>query len=113
MTPGGIRMGAPALTTRWVVSRMPLWDATISLVFTLYAPPPPRVFSGFTEEDFEKVAIFFDRAVGITEAITKKTGTKLADFKKALAHGPQDFPDLVALGNEIRDFSRTFPTIGF
>ena len=35
MTPGGIRMGAPALTTRWVVSRMPLWDATISLVFTL------------------------------------------------------------------------------
>jgi glycine hydroxymethyltransferase len=75
--------------------------------------PFSHLCSGFTEDDFEKVAIFFDRAVGITETITKKTGTKLADFKKALAHGPQDFPELVALGNEIRDFSRTFPTIGF
>jgi glycine hydroxymethyltransferase len=45
MTPGGIRMGTPALTTR-----------------------------GFTEEDFEKVAVFFDRAVSITDTIAKKTG---------------------------------------
>mmetsp|Transcript_36266 Transcript_36266/g.34272 ORF Transcript_36266/g.34272 Transcript_36266/m.34272 type:complete len:105 (-) Transcript_36266:79-393(-) len=84
MTPGGIRMGTPALTTR-----------------------------GFTEEDFEKVAIFFDRAVTITETIKKKTGTKLKDFKAALEHGPKDFPELVTLGEDVKVFARTFPTIGF
>merc|ERR1711912_129213 len=64
MTPGGIRMGCPALTTR-----------------------------GFTEEDFEKVAEFFDRAVKISVDIKGKTGTKLKDFKAALEKGPDDFPD--------------------
>ena len=34
-------------------------------------------FSGLTEEDFEKVAEFFDRAVGITESIFKSTGESL------------------------------------
>lgn len=29
---------------------------------------------GFTEEDFEKVASFFDRAVTITQTIATKTG---------------------------------------
>jgi hypothetical protein len=51
--------------------------------------------------------------VGVTEGIAKKTGAKLADFKKALAHGPGDFPELVQLGKEVKDFAASFPTIGF
>merc|ERR1711871_880010 len=66
MTPGGIRMGCPALTTR-----------------------------GFTEEDFVQVGEFFHKAVQITVDIKGKTGTKLKDFKAALANGADDFPDLV------------------
>eukprot|EP00953_Heterococcus_sp_UTEX-ZZ885_P008960 5314-Heterococcus_DN1.PRE.2 len=71
LTPGGIRMGAPALTTR-----------------------------GFTEDDFEKVAEFFDRGVGIADAIKGKTG-KLKDFKAALAKGADDFPELVQLAHAL------------
>jgi glycine hydroxymethyltransferase len=45
MVPGGIRMGTPALTTR-----------------------------GFVEEDFDKVAEFFDRAVQIAAKAKALTG---------------------------------------
>ncbi|KAJ1417785.1 serine hydroxymethyltransferase 2 [Ochromonadaceae sp. CCMP2298] len=84
MTPGGIRMGTPALTTR-----------------------------GFTEEDFEKVAMFFDRAVAITQEIKDTTGPKVKDFKAALAEGAGAFPSLVALGEDVKKFAQSFPTIGF
>ena len=32
---------------------------------------------GLTEDDFEKVAIFFDRAVTITQNIAKETGIRM------------------------------------
>lgn len=68
---------------------------------------------GFTEEDFEKVAEFFDRAVTITQQITAKVGPKVKDFKAALQDGPQDFPELVKLGDDVRAFAQSFPTVGF
>eukprot|EP01035_Chromulina_nebulosa_P023555 gene23555-30543_t len=40
---------------------------------------------GFTEEDFDQVAEFFDRAVSLTELVKASTGSKLKDFKAALA----------------------------
>jgi glycine hydroxymethyltransferase len=52
LVPSGMRMGAPALTTR-----------------------------GFIEADFVKVAEFFHRAVGITAAAKAKSGGKLKDFR--------------------------------
>ncbi|KAJ8544842.1 hypothetical protein K7X08_017425 [Anisodus acutangulus] len=56
MVPGGIRMGTPALTSR-----------------------------GFIEEDFVKVAEFFDAAVKIAVKIKAETsGTKLKDFVTTL-----------------------------
>ncbi|KAK9819885.1 hypothetical protein WJX72_003580 [[Myrmecia] bisecta] len=55
MVPGGLRMGAPALTSR-----------------------------GFIEPDFKKVAEFVDRAVGITLDLKKQAGPKLKDFKEML-----------------------------
>ncbi len=83
MTPGGIRMGSCALTTR-----------------------------GLDEKDFEKIADFFDRSVTITNAITKKVGPKIKDFKAALADGPEQFPELVKLGQEVKAFAASFPTVG-
>lgn len=55
LVPGGVRMGAPALTTR-----------------------------GFVEADFEKVAEYFDRAVQIAVKAKKEAGGKLKDFRAYL-----------------------------
>lgn len=86
MTPGGIRMGTPALTTR-----------------------------GFTEEDFQKVAEFFDRSVAIAAAIKSKTGNKIKDFKAAVEteESIKNFPEMLKLRSDVVEFSRKFPTIGF
>jgi glycine hydroxymethyltransferase len=84
MTPGGIRMGTPALTSR-----------------------------GFEEKDFERVAEFFDRSVAISADIKKTTGGKIKDFKAALEKGSSGYPELVKLGEEVREFSRSFPTVGY
>jgi len=84
MTPGGIRMGAPLLTSR-----------------------------GFTEKDFAQVAEFFDRGVSLTSAIKEKTGKKLADFKKHLEGGAAPEPELVQLAADVEAFAKTFPTVGF
>jgi len=85
LTPGGIRMGAPALTSR-----------------------------GFTEDDFVKVAHFFDRAVTIAQTLkdTDK-GKKLKGFKELCAVGPSVHPDLVQLRKEVQEFASSFPTVGF
>merc|ERR1712060_985851 len=55
LSPGGVRIGAPAMTTR-----------------------------GCTEEDFKKIAAFLDRAVSIALAIQKEKGKKLVDFEKGI-----------------------------
>jgi len=83
MTPGGIRMGSCALTTR-----------------------------GMDENDFERIAEFFDRSVAISNSITKTVGPKIKDFKAALADGPEKFPELVQLGKEVKEFASSFPTVG-
>jgi glycine hydroxymethyltransferase len=84
MTPGGIRMGTPALTSR-----------------------------GFKEQDFAQVAEFFDRAVAIAAHVKKDTGGKIKDFKAALEKGPDRYPELVKLGQEVKTFANKFPTVGF
>lgn len=83
MTPGGIRMGTPALTSR-----------------------------GFTEEDFVAVADFFDRAVAIAQGIKQKTGSKLKDFKAAVGDG-SGHEDIQALRRDVTAFAQQFPTVGF
>ena len=85
MTPGGIRMGTPALTSR-----------------------------GFTEEDFEKVADFFHRSVNTASDLKASTGGKIKDFKAKLDHGGDvSIPELVALKKEVIEFSRSFPVVGY
>ncbi len=84
LMPGGIRMGTPAVTSR-----------------------------GYTEQDMETIAEFFDRAVTITQSIKDQAGKKLKDFRAALEGGAEPFPELVALGEEVADFAKGFPTVGF
>jgi len=87
MTPGGIRMGTPALTSR-----------------------------GFTEDDFVKVAGFFDDAVNITLKVNADCGGKPKDFKAALANATESYnkyPELRGLQERVQAFARSFPTIGF
>ena len=87
MTPGGIRMGTPALTSR-----------------------------GFTEDDFIKVAGFFDDAVKITLKVNADCGGKPKDFKAALSNPTESYnkyPELKNLQEKVQLFARSFPTIGF
>lgn len=60
LTPGGVRLGTAALTSR-----------------------------GLKEQDFAKVADFLHRVVGIATEIQKTSGKKLADFVKALESNQQ------------------------
>lgn len=84
--------------------------------------PCPALFAvaaddrrGFDEKDFEKVAEFFDRAVSIALDIKTKTGPKLKDFKGALdtPQAVNAFPELAKLSAEVKEFARSFPTIGY
>merc|ERR1712032_57551 len=85
LAPGGIRMGAPAMTSR-----------------------------GFKEDDFAKIAEFFDRAVDITCALKDTPeGKKIKTFRNMCAVGPSVHPDLVQLRKDVSDFASGFPTVGF
>lgn len=55
LTPGGVRLGAPALTSR-----------------------------GMKEQEFEKIAEYLDRTIKISLDIQSKSGKKLVDFEKGI-----------------------------
>jgi len=85
LNPGGIRLGTPALTSR-----------------------------GFGEDDFARVAEYFDRAVGIACRLKgTEQGKKMKGFREMCAAGPTVDPELVQLRKEVSDFASSFPTVGF
>ncbi|KAL9450136.1 hypothetical protein AB3S75_011962 [Citrus x aurantiifolia] len=85
MVPGGIRMGTPALTSR-----------------------------GFVEEDFEKVAEFFDAAVKLALKIKGDTkGTKLKDFVATLMSDESIQSEISNLRDKVEEYAKRFPTVGF
>ncbi|GFY99883.1 serine transhydroxymethyltransferase 1 [Actinidia rufa] len=85
MVPGGIRMGTPALTSR-----------------------------GFVEEDFAKVANFFDSAVKLAMKIKAETkGTKLKDFVATMQSSVPIQSEIAKLRHEVEEYAKQFPTIGF
>merc|ERR1712147_452216 len=57
LSPGGVRIGAPAMTTR-----------------------------GCTREDFKKIALFLDRCCQIALQVQKEKGKKLKDFELGLVN---------------------------
>ncbi|XP_073286942.1 serine hydroxymethyltransferase, mitochondrial [Primulina huaijiensis] len=85
MVPGGIRMGTPALTSR-----------------------------GFVEEDFVKVAEYFDAAVKLAVKIKAETkGTKLKDFITTMESSPSFQSEIIKLRRDVEEYAKQFPTIGF
>lgn len=85
LVPSGIRMGAPALTSR-----------------------------GLKEDDFAEVAKFFDRAVEIAKDLKNtEKGKKLKGFREMCMEGPSVHPDLVKLRSDVQSFASTFATVGF
>ncbi|KAG5017065.1 hypothetical protein JHK85_023201 [Glycine max] len=85
MVPGGIRMGTPALTSR-----------------------------GFVEEDFVKVAEFFDAAVKIAVKIKGESkGTKLKDFLATIESSSTFQSEIAKLRLDVEEYAKQFPTIGF
>lgn len=85
MVPGGIRMGTPALTSR-----------------------------GFVEEDFVKVAEYFDAAVKLALKVKAETkGTKLKDFVATLSSDSNIQSEVAKLRQDVEDYAKQFPTVGF
>lgn len=80
LVPGGIRIGAPAMTTR-----------------------------GLGEEDFKKIVNYIDKAVNVAKQIQAdlpKSANKLRDFKAAVVNGNDE---LTSLKEEISNWAGEFP----
>ncbi len=80
LNPCGIRLGAPAMTTR-----------------------------GFGEEDFKRVAQYVDRLIKITQDVQKslpKEANKLKDFKAKVTSG---VPEILDVRKEVAKWASTFP----
>lgn len=84
MTPGGLRLGSPALTSR-----------------------------NFKEKDFEQVVEFFDRAITIVTYAKKASGTKLKDYKEYLESNSEIQDKMADLKKEVNSFASQFPMPGF
>ncbi|KAJ2419082.1 Serine hydroxymethyltransferase, cytosolic [Coemansia sp. RSA 2522] len=65
---------------------------------------------GLKETDFEVIAGFVDRAVGIAQQVSKN---KFADFKATLGDDVTQVSGLESLKKEVTDFSLSFPAVGF
>ena len=81
LTPGGIRIGAPAMTTR-----------------------------GLSEKDFRRIASYIDRSIKIakeTQAALPKEANKQKDFKVKVASG--DITEINLLKKEISEWASLFP----
>jgi len=83
LSPGGLRLGVPALTSR-----------------------------GFTEDDFRKVVEFIDKAVQIASVVKSKTD-KLKDFKDFLDKDTETVESLKSLRADVEAFASKFPMPGF
>ena len=83
LTPSGIRLGSPAMTTR-----------------------------GCKEADFIEIMKFLERSTEIVNKVEKKSkGSKVKDFKEALQSELQN-SEITQLGKDIKYFAERFPVPG-
>lgn len=81
LTPCGIRIGTPAMTTR-----------------------------GFGEADFERVAQYMDQCINLCKQVQgalPKEANKLKDFKEKVAS--ETVPEIASLRKEIAEWAKSFP----
>ena len=79
LNPGGVRLGASALTTR-----------------------------GFKQEDFIKVADFIDECTILAQDIQKESGPKLVEFKKTLNESTELTGRLESIKSRVNAFADSF-----
>lgn len=84
LTPGGLRLGAPALTSRQ-----------------------------FVEKDFEDVVEFLDKAIAIALDVKTKTGKSMKDFKAFLNTDPSTRKAIEQLKLDVQIYASKFPMPGF
>jgi len=84
LKPSGLRLGAPALTSR-----------------------------NFKEKDFEKVAEFVDRGVCVALEVQEGCGPLLKDFKAKLAVDEAAQAKIKQIRSEVEEFAIKFPMPGF
>lgn len=84
LSPGGLRLGTPALTSR-----------------------------NFKNQDFEYVVELLDRACDLALEASAKSGKKIANFKATLVDDPEINAKVKALQAEVNKFSLKFPMPGF
>merc|ERR1712198_583951 len=82
LVPGGVRLGAPALTSR-----------------------------GFVEDDFRKVVLMIDEAVEIAREVKAKT-KKLKDFQEFLLTDAETQRKCAELKSRVNEFALKFPMPG-
>jgi len=82
LVPGGVRLGAPALTSR-----------------------------GFLEEDFKKVVLLIDEAVDIAREVKDKT-KKLKDFNEFLMRDDATLKKCADLKSRVNEYASRFPIPG-
>merc|ERR1719487_2572856 len=83
MAPGGVRIGAPAMTSR-----------------------------GLKEADFVQIGDFLHRGLQVALDTQKTSGKKLVDFKKALKENKEVVEKLSALRAEVEAWAGKFPMPG-
>ena len=76
---------------------------------------PALTSRGFVEEDFAKVADFFDSAVNLALKVKAATtgGTKLKDFVTTLQSDSNIQAEIAKLRHDVEEYAKQFPTIGF
>ncbi|PIK57388.1 Serine hydroxymethyltransferase, mitochondrial [Apostichopus japonicus] len=84
LVPGGMRLGAPALTSR-----------------------------NFLEKDFVQVAKFLDQGFQITSELTQATGKSMKEFRATLEHDQYYKGKIADLRSQVQAFSKEFPMPGF
>ncbi|XP_035210678.1 serine hydroxymethyltransferase, mitochondrial-like isoform X2 [Stegodyphus dumicola] len=84
LVPGGVRLGAPALTSR-----------------------------NFKEKDFEQVVEFIDQAVKIALEVKKKSGKTVKEFKAYLETDDDIKAKIKSLRSDVEKFASAFPMPGF
>ncbi|KAJ7381656.1 Serine hydroxymethyltransferase 2 [Desmophyllum pertusum] len=84
LKPGGLRLGAPALTSR-----------------------------NFKEADFVKVVEYLDRRVKIALEAQTATGDVMKDFLSHIESNPETKAKIDTLRGEVESFARSFPMPGF
>ncbi|XP_049782043.1 serine hydroxymethyltransferase, mitochondrial-like [Schistocerca cancellata] len=84
MTPSGLRLGVPALTSRQ-----------------------------FKEKDFEKVVAYINRAVEIAAETSSKSGPKIKDFKLCMTNDADISLKIQQLKEEVCNFALSYPMPGF